>query len=174
MLAERNDAETFYISSILKSGLAAEARNIAHPRYDALMEKHGLASETIPISTATTISKLTLKSKLIHLKITIPSSLSATGVSIPTEITLAVLPSLATRLLRTKIAKAIGRPVSELGKSRWQMIGYLKSTRAEESVEDEDGRSNELRFEIPLNEEGRELTWWGLEEGDRIELMPGS
>ena len=71
---------------------------------------------------------------------------------------LAVLPTLRTLLLRTQISRLLGRP---LPKAKWKLVAILRS-----SEEGEEG----LRVEIPAAEEGREISWWGVGEGDEVRI----
>jgi hypothetical protein len=32
-------------------------------------------------------------------------------------------------------------------------------------------RSEEVRVEIPPAEEGKEVSWWGIEDGDAVEIV---
>ena len=77
-------------------------------------------------------------------------------------------------MLRTKIAKSLGKPISELSRSKWRLVAYLGATVTGEDATTslDDSIRAELRLEIPVNEEGRELSWWGLLDGDHVEIIP--
>jgi hypothetical protein len=40
----------------------------------------------------------------------------------------------------------------------------------EAEVDEHDLERTRLRVEIPTNEEGRELRWWGISDGDEIHM----
>lgn len=87
----------------------------------------------------------------------------------PTEFTISILPTIATRLLRTQIAKQLNLP--SLPASQFTLVALL-SPFEEGQEEEEDGEENErLRVEIPIKEEARQLEWWGLRDGDKVEVL---
>ena len=143
--------------------------------------------KSAPITSATIASKLirssrcdfgfvpsTDRSTSSGLTVDLPPLLVASAST--SSLVLSVLPTLATRLLRTKIAKAVGKSATELSRSKWRLVGYLSTTvDAEMGIETGSGLRGdreELRLDIPINEEGRELSWWGLLDGDRVEIVP--
>jgi hypothetical protein len=73
----------------------------------------------------------------------------------PDKLTLSVLPTLRTLLLRTQISRLAGKP---LPKGKYRLVAILQGG--------EDGK--EVRVEIPANEEGKEVGWWGLQDGDSV------
>lgn len=73
-------------------------------------------------------------------------------------LTLSVLPTLRTLLLRNQIAKLLGRP---LPKTQWRLVALLKS-----DGEGEEGPT----VEIPTGEEGKDVGWWGLGDGDEVRV----
>lgn len=93
------------------------------------------------------------------LSLTPPASLS----SIDKPTTLAVLPTIRTLQLRTQIARLLSVPVP---KTRYRLVAILRPDREEGDGADVEG----LRVEIPVGEEGRELSWWGVGDGDEIRV----
>ncbi|ORY66787.1 hypothetical protein BCR35DRAFT_181638 [Leucosporidium creatinivorum] len=149
---EREDAEQWYLSRIGKSPASELEKEELHPRWKELVEKYG-------VSTKPTEKKSTaMKARLIQLKITLDDSFLPSTTTTTSPLSLSVLPTLRTLLLRTQIARLVGKPVP---KTQWSLVAVLKSAE-----EGEEG----LRVEIPATEEGREVSWWGLNEGDEVKV----
>lgn len=67
-------------------------------------------------------------------------------------------------LLRAQIAKALLGPGQSLPKTQWRLVTLLQPAPG---AAEEDGM-DKLRAEIPTKEEGRDISWWGLQDGDEI------
>jgi len=70
---------------------------------------------------------------------------------------------LRTLLLRTQLSRLLGKP---LPKTKYRLVAWLRSRDAKKEAEGEKW----MRVEIPAKEEGRDIAWWGFEEGDAIEV----
>ncbi|GAA5857287.1 hypothetical protein JCM9279_007595 [Rhodotorula babjevae] len=178
--AERDDAERFWLEQLAK-GAEDEAQlgEWASGRLDEVRRKHGQVESPSRVAVGSASSTLTaprakLKDRLIRapnilsprlgaaltrlladLHVHLP--LSTTSASTP--LALAVLPSLRTLLLRTQISRTSGTP---LPKSRYRLVAVLQPA---------EGEADEVRVEIPPAEEGKELSWWGLGDGDTVEVV---
>ncbi|GAA6023216.1 hypothetical protein JCM10207_004483 [Rhodosporidiobolus poonsookiae] len=155
--AERGDAERFWLEQLDKDEeKEAELSEWARGRADELRTKHG-ASATATAAPAASSGKApqkpTLKDRLIQLHLRLDPVLPS-----PSSSTLSVLPTLRTLLLRTQISRLVGKP---LPKTKFRLVAVLQGG--------EDGK--EVRVEIPPNEEGKELSWWGLGDGDAVEVL---
>jgi len=104
------------------------------------------------------------------LRIELPAALAPDDGSSPS---VAVLPTLRTMLLRTHIAKLAGRPVP---KTKYKLIALL----APSPQQDVNGKKplsalapvgKALEVEVPPGEEGRELGFWGLGDGDGVRVV---
>ncbi|GAA5867668.1 hypothetical protein JCM1840_006651 [Sporobolomyces johnsonii] len=156
--AERDDAERFWLGRLAQGeederGLSEWARaRVARLRAkhtDLVPAPNGLASKSVP----STSQKSTLKDRLIRLQVHLDPSLPSPAQ--PLE--LSVLPTLRTLLLRSQIARLVGRP---LPKGKWRLVALLRPA---------EGESRPVRVEIPTGEEGREVGWWGFGgEGDTV------
>lgn len=105
-----------------------------------------------------------LTRSLPGLHITLPPSFLAAATR---SIELSVLPSLSIRSLRTKISKAIGGV--SVPKTLYRMVAILSKADQDEALEvDED---EEMRVDIPADQEARPLDHWGLEDGDEIRVV---
>ncbi|GAA5956603.1 hypothetical protein JCM21900_003617 [Sporobolomyces salmonicolor] len=162
--AERDDAERFWIGKFAQGeederGLSGWTRaRIAQLRAkhtDLVPAPNGSDSKTV----RSTSQRSTLKDRLIRLRVHLDPSLPSPAPSQLLE--LSVLPTLRTLLLRSQIARLVGKP---LPKGKWSLVALLRP--AEGQAEGEDARR--VRVEIPAAEEGREVGWWGLGEGDTV------
>lgn len=88
-------------------------------------------------------------------------------------------------LVRARISKLVGRA---LPKAKFRLVGVLtkRENDSEESGRDRDERTGGDREEtsegdndqaplevaVPTDEEGREVSWWGIESGDTIRVQP--
>lgn len=91
----------------------------------------------------------------------------------PKEFTLSILPTIATRLLRTQIAKLLNLPT--LPANQFALVALLRPSEEDEEEVEREGEEEEeidrLRIEIPIKEEARQLEWWGLRDDDVVELV---
>ncbi|BGP31665.1 hypothetical protein JCM10296v2_003439 [Rhodotorula toruloides] len=163
--AERDDAERFWLKQVAQ-GKAKEAdlSEWAKGRLAELRQKwQEVAGSTGSngVNGVAKEAKTTLMNRLIRLGIRSDPSLLSGPTATPLE--LSVLPSLRTLLLRTQISRLIGKP---LPKTKYRLIAVLKPGTVERG---EDGE--EVRVEIPAAEEGKEVSWWGLEDGDAVEVV---
>lgn len=81
--------------------------------------------------------------------------------------TLSVLPMMKTMVFRTQVAKALFGPGKPLPKTKWRLIALLQPA-ADGSAAVFDSERELLGVNIPPNEEGRDLDWWGLQDGDQV------
>ncbi|BGP15721.1 hypothetical protein JCM10213_006108 [Rhodosporidiobolus nylandii] len=152
--AEREDAERFWLEQLAKGAEKEEELSEgARDRVKALRQKHGEATPSAGAKAAQ--AKPTLKDRLICLQVHLNPSLPIPAA--PLE--LSVLPTLRTLLLRTQISRLIGKP---LPKNKFRLVAVLQGG--------EDGK--EVRVEVPPNEEGKELSWWGLQDRDSVAVEP--
>lgn len=91
-----------------------------------------------------------------------PAELLASSPSAPFE--LSVLPTLRTLLLRTQISRSLGTP---LPKTKYRLVAVLQPA----ATADEGSPGEEVRVEIPPQEEGKDVAWWGLSDGDSVEIL---
>ncbi|GAA5924676.1 hypothetical protein JCM3775_005442 [Rhodotorula graminis] len=157
--AERDDAERFWVEQLAK-GAEDEAQlgEWARTRLREVRLKHGQVepSRDNPAFSTSTSSRAKLKDRLIHLHVRLPPSTSPS----PSSTSLAVLPSLRTLLLRAQIVRIARLP---LPKSQYRLVAVLQPA---------EGETDEVRVEIPPAEEGKELSWWGIGDGDTVEVVP--
>ncbi|BGO99347.1 tubulin-specific chaperone E [Rhodotorula toruloides] len=163
--AERDDAERFWLEQVARGKeKEAELSEWAKGRLAELRQKwQDVADSTgsTGVNGAAREAKPTLKNRLIRLSVRPDPSLLSAPAAAPLE--LSVLPSLRTLLLRTQISRLIGKP---LPKTKYRLVAVLKpgtDSRGEEGAE--------VRVEISLAEEGKEVSWWGLEDGDAVEVV---
>ncbi|BGP24254.1 tubulin-specific chaperone E [Rhodotorula toruloides] len=163
--AERNDAERLWVEQIAQGKeREVDLSEWAKGRLAELRLKWSDVAGSIDSNGpagATKDAKPTLKDRLIRLSVRAdPSLLPAPSATLPE---LSVLPSLRTLLLRTQISRLIGKP---LPKTKYRLVAVLK---AGTDVRGEKG--DEVRVEISPAEEGKEVSWWGLEAGDAVEVV---
>lgn len=150
---ERTDSELFYISQVLKSGVASqEGRCQMFRQWDTLCKKHGTPDEF----SIRVVSSNKLSNHLIDLELYRcfePPSDSG-GVDQLLQATqpvhLRVLPSLSLRHLRAKIAKVTKHRAGSAAVTCWLRM--------------RDGTLAELKS----NDDYRDLSWMGLESGSQI------
>lgn len=89
--------------------------------------------------------------------------------------TLSLLPSLKTMLLRSHLAKVCGKPVP---KARYRLLAVLVPAKPDDSAPSSaspttgaDAPGKALEVEIEAGEEGREISWWGLQDGDTVRVL---
>ncbi|GAA6001056.1 Pac2p [Rhodotorula paludigena] len=168
--AERDDAERFWLER-LRDGEKGEARDMheqlgawSRERVQQLRKKY---PELDPAANADAggkgaiATKTGLKSRLIRLRI-VPAEPLASSPSAPFE--LSVLPTLRTLLLRTQISRSLGTPLT---KTKYRLVAVLQPA----ATADEGSPGEEVRVEIPPQEEGKDVAWWGLSDGDSVEIL---
>lgn len=109
-----------------------------------------------------------MRSRLIQLHIELPPTLAPADGAAPT---VAVLPTLRTMLLRPHLAKLVGRPVP---KTKYKLVALLAPTPQADTISDTPlppAGGEALEVEIPPAQEGRELGYWGLGDGDRVRVV---
>ncbi|GAA5968895.1 hypothetical protein JCM11641_000770 [Rhodosporidiobolus odoratus] len=177
--AERDDAERFWLERIEKGGGDDEGGlgEYAKETIEELRKKHGFPTPSAAnpsTSDSAAPSKPTLKDRLIRLQLrpspflslssasssSSSSSYSSSSSQIP-NLELSVLPTLRTLLLRTQISRLLKHP---LPKTKYRLVAILQG-----GVE---GGGNEVEVDIPTGEEGKEVGWWGLGEGDSVGIEP--
>lgn len=87
-----------------------------------------------------------------------PELLAAKRTTTPLE--LSVLPSMRTLVLRAQISRLLGSP---LPKTKYRLVAKLQPG---------EGEKDGVRVEVPTGEEGKELSWWGLQDGDTVQVQP--
>ncbi|GAA5964416.1 hypothetical protein JCM3765_006411 [Sporobolomyces pararoseus] len=172
---EREDAERFWVTQSWSRIGQAGMSDWSEKRLKELEKKHfpSTSNEGTVSTTANetaSVAPATLKSRLIRLQIVSspnsPPPDSPAPFGSKTE-EISILPSVRTLLVRTQLSRLFGKP---LPKTKYQLVVWLKPklTLEGEHDEEEQGTKNWIRVEIPLKEEGRELSWWGVEDGDGI------
>lgn len=106
-------------------------------------------------------SQRPLSSRRADLHVRLDPALLSPSSTTPLE--LSVLPSLRTLLLRTQISRLTGR---QLPKSKYHLTAVLQPGPSERGE-----RGEEVRVEIPPAEESKEVSWWGIEDGDAVEVV---
>ncbi|GAA5834787.1 hypothetical protein JCM11251_003662 [Rhodosporidiobolus azoricus] len=155
--AERDDAERFWLDcSRSGGGQVDDPSDWERARLKELEKKHGLAPAS-SIAPSPKKQKPVMKDRLIQLCILLDPSIPASSSTPLPE--LAVLPSLRTLILRTQISRLLGQP---LPKTRFKLVAFLQGGT--------DGKRVEV--EIPPSEEGKEVSWWGLQNGDSVLVAP--
>ncbi|KAI0636670.1 hypothetical protein C8Q77DRAFT_1050282 [Trametes polyzona] len=154
---ERTDSELLYLSYISKLGLSDAEKRAQHPQWDALSSKHGFTDAPTP--SAPQEAQDTLSNRLISVRIYAsvggppPHSLPADEVegylgACRAAETLRVLSTMSVRTFRLKVLKAFKVPKAQQNVARLWMVMP-------------DGHF------VALDEEyaGRDLSWWGVEDG---------
>ena len=87
---------------------------------------------------------------------------------------LSLTPTTTIRTVRSRLSKYFCVP---LPREEYRFFAFLHRTSEDEGDEDEEEFEVEaghhdpkLRVEIPTNEEGRELRWWGISDEDEIHM----
>ncbi|GAA5993115.1 hypothetical protein JCM5350_007226 [Sporobolomyces pararoseus] len=178
--AEREDAERFWITQSQWSSENGHddgsLSDWAKKRLKELDQKNHSSSNDRSDRTTTsnsTVSASTapasLKSRLIRLRIVSITELPPPDSTGPSEFRseeISILPTIRTLLVRTQLSRIFGKP---LPKTKYQLVVWLQpKLAAGECDEEGEGENNWIRVEIPVKEEGRELSWWGVEDGDAI------
>ncbi|GAA6051813.1 hypothetical protein JCM3770_004986 [Rhodotorula araucariae] len=162
--SERIDAERFWLEQLAKEdGAEAGLSESARARVRVLREKHGNADAEqrgapggTPQTPGGKPQTRTLNDRLIHLHIRPPACLPPPWAA---PLTLTVLPTLRTLLFRTQLARLLGTP---LPKPRFRLVAVLQPA---------EGEKGEVRVEIPQAQEGKEISCWGLGDGDTVEVV---
>lgn len=76
----------------------------------------------------------------------------------PLEIS--VLPTLRTAILRTQISRLLATPVP---KNKFRLVASLSPAA---------GSEERVQVDIPPTEENKEVSWWGLRDGDAVLILP--
>ncbi|GJN88988.1 hypothetical protein Rhopal_001959-T1 [Rhodotorula paludigena] len=168
--AERDDAERFWLER-LREDEKGEARKVseqlgawARERVQQLRKKYpelDPATKADEGAKGAMGTKPGLKSRLIQLRI-VPAEPLTSSPSAPLE--LSVLPTLRTLLIRAQIARLLGTP---LPKTKYRLVAVLQPAASA----DEGSPGEEVRVEIPPQEEGKDVAWWGLSDGDSVEVV---
>ncbi|KDE05057.1 hypothetical protein MVLG_04498 [Microbotryum lychnidis-dioicae p1A1 Lamole] len=154
--AERRDAEIWWVGKVGKEvrggfmrGWVEGEVEWVERRVEELRGLHHL-EPPVPIAAPTRVDP---KSRLLNLHIFLPPSLVPLE---KTPLSLLILPTLRTLILRTQISKLISKP---LLKTKYRLVALLRT---------QDG--DELVVPIPVGEEGRLIGWWGLQDGDAVRV----
>ncbi|GAA5887432.1 hypothetical protein JCM16303_004281 [Sporobolomyces ruberrimus] len=167
--AEREDAERYWIREVQASQGGFEGLSEwANGRLEALRKKHALVpaiqGKTGTLSSAhAPAAPATLKSRLIRLRVALEPLTSTGPPDFDPILELSVLPTLRTLMLRSQLSRLLGKP---LPKTKYRLIGWLKAKDSDGKGREEDEKW--MRVEISTKEEGREVGWWGFEEGDAV------
>ena len=78
--------------------------------------------------------------------------------TVPLE--LSVLPTLRTAILRTQVSRLLATPVP---KSKFRLVASLSPA---------EGSEERVQVDIPPTEENKEVSWWGLRDGDAVQIVP--
>ncbi|GAA5901639.1 hypothetical protein JCM6882_006030 [Rhodosporidiobolus microsporus] len=149
--AERDDAERFWIERSCKNEEnRVDVSDWARERLDKLRKKHGDAPAG---SEPPRKEKSTLKDRLIRLRIRLDPSMPPLPPTASPEVS--VLPTLRTLILRTQISRLVGTP---LPKTKFKLVAVLQGG----------DQGKEVEVDIPAKEEGKEVSWWGLQDGDAV------
>ncbi|KAI0362453.1 hypothetical protein OH77DRAFT_1467198 [Trametes cingulata] len=153
---ERTDSELLYLSYISKQALSDEQKRAVHPQWQFLSSKHGI-TDTAPPSQPE--GQDTLSNRLISVRIfesedeSLPQSVPPSEIDgylrrCPNDVTLRVLLTMTVRTFRLKVLKAFKIPKDQQSAVRlWMVLP--------------DGHFIEMGDEYA----GRDLSWWGVEEG---------
>ncbi|KAI8989734.1 hypothetical protein BD414DRAFT_414676 [Trametes punicea] len=153
---ERNDSELLYLSYISKQALSVDEKRAEHPQWEALCSKHGLSSA--PTSSTPQETQDILSNRLITVRIyeaasDPPQSLPAENVNdylreCRANVSLRVLSTMTVRAFKLKVMKSFKIPkVKQSAMRLWMVLP--------------DGHLVEMDEEYA----GRDLSWWGIEEG---------
>ncbi|KAK4048939.1 hypothetical protein OIV83_004495 [Microbotryomycetes sp. JL201] len=163
-VSERSDAELWYLGQIAREPGTDADKVAQHPRWRQLSTKHGADQRADPAPPpklrAQLMGKRFRKSQQFWSKLTLRvhcaelNVLSGDNVSGPVSVKL--LPTAKTLQLRALAARATGKPIP---KSRFKLIAEFTSANGESQ-----------RVEIPPDQEAREVSWWGLGDGDSIRV----
>ncbi|KAL7283642.1 hypothetical protein ACG7TL_003078 [Trametes sanguinea] len=161
---ERTDSELLYLSHISKQGLSDDERRAQHPQWEALCSKHG--APDVSTSSASQDTQDTLSNRLINVRIVRAASIPPSSMP-PEEVegylqrceadaSLRVLSTMTVRAFRLKILKSFKIPKAPQSSMRlWMVLP--------------DGHCVELDEEYA----GRDLAWWGVEDGTSFVLASG-
>ncbi|GAA5880643.1 hypothetical protein JCM3774_000562 [Rhodotorula dairenensis] len=160
---ERTDAERYWLGRF-KDGTesATDLSAWAKARVTELHEHH---PDLDPVSEnslaeASAAPHRTIRSRLLRLSILPPPELLADKTPATVPLVLAVLPTLRTMILRTQISRLLARPIP---KTKYRLVASLSP--AADTAE-------RVQVEIPPAEESKEVSWWGLQDGDVVQVLP--
>ncbi|KAJ7685581.1 hypothetical protein DFH06DRAFT_1358117 [Mycena polygramma] len=152
---ERTDCELFYLSHIALHGPKSEKeRNIVHPHWAALCQKHGPPDERDPDQNQDKLSRRLMELNMYHCITAPPSNTDRETTNSLIEdaerITLRVLPTMTLRALRLKICKTLKLSAARTAISLWLQM--------------QDGS----RTPLESDRDGQDLAWLGIELGSNI------
>ncbi|GAA6064659.1 hypothetical protein JCM10212_002132 [Sporobolomyces blumeae] len=176
---EREDAERIWIKTVdedpdsfdmLGDGSRRRLEDLRAKYYPTTVAEDGAGDARKAASS----SKDTVKSRLIRLAVLASSAGSDAPVEFDPHSELSILPNARTLLVRSQLSKLLNKP---LPKSKYRLVGWTRtrtSGTTSEAVEKVGGGEEErwIRVEIPVKEEGKEVAWWGLEDGDGVSVEP--
>ncbi|KAK4053306.1 hypothetical protein OIO90_003918 [Microbotryomycetes sp. JL221] len=142
---EREDAELWYLSMVDKESGTDFDKQENHPRWKELAQKY----DRSPANDAPSAKKVS--DRFIQLNIVEDNTL--------TTVKVRTLPESRTLLLRTLIGKALSKP---LPKTKYKLVALLQPSA--------EGETEPLEVEIDPKDEGKEVGWWGLTDGDAIRV----
>ncbi|KAH9857205.1 hypothetical protein C2E23DRAFT_806938 [Lenzites betulinus] len=160
---ERTDSELLYLSHISKQPLSDTEKRAVHPQWQALSSKHGIVEA--PSRASAQHTQDTLSNRLINVRIHTAAAGGPPPHSLPSDAVegylrgcradaaLRVLSTMSVRTFRMKAMKAFKIPREKQGAMRlWMVLP--------------DGHFVEMSEEYA----GRDLSWWGVEEGTAFVL----
>ncbi|SCZ96081.1 BZ3500_MvSof-1268-A1-R1_Chr8-1g09991 [Microbotryum saponariae] len=158
--AERRDAEIWWVGKVGKEERGGFMRGWVEGEVEGEVEwverrveelggLHHL-EPPVPIAAPTRVNP---KARLLNLYILLPPSLNVLE---KFPLSLSILPTLRTLVLRTQISKLISKP---LLKTKCRLVALLRTQKGDELV-----------VPIPVGEEGRLVGWWGLQDGDAVRV----
>ncbi|KZV65417.1 hypothetical protein PENSPDRAFT_655794 [Peniophora sp. CONT] len=153
---QRTDAELFYISMVARTGYPSdEARDLAHPRWVALCQKHETATETRLV----VAKEDKLSSRLIPIKVSLVHAFEPPENSegIPEPQVVRILPTAPLRTVRMKLLKSMKAPRGAKADLWVRMVGGVYRR-----IGESDG-----------SDEGREIDWWLDEESEVVLCLQG-
>ncbi|TBU35667.1 hypothetical protein BD311DRAFT_707861 [Dichomitus squalens] len=156
---ERTDCELLYLSHIGKQSFTSdEEKRAAHPQWEVLSSKHGVADVPAAVVTSDTLSSRLISIRTYHCSTVPPQSLAADELATyldrrKAELTLRVLSSISVRTLRLKLMKSFKIPKAQHAAVRLWMVMP-------------DGHFVELDEEYA----GRDLAYWGVDEDTQFVL----
>ncbi|KAJ7681776.1 hypothetical protein B0H17DRAFT_1075669 [Mycena rosella] len=154
---ERTDCELFYLSYIARHGPKSEDdRNLAHPRWADLCQKHGRPDEHDNDQHRDKLSRRLMELNMYHCSAAPAANADADQrttnslIEDAERITLRVLPTMTLRALRLKVCKTMKYSASRTAISLW--LQMQDSTRAP----------------LDSDRDGQDLAWLGIESGSNI------
>lgn len=162
--SERMDAERFWLERVNSGADPAVARSPwAAARLAKLGEEHAdlaPATDSSADHKSTAAPPRTIKSRLLRLNIVLAPELKGKRASWTVPLELSVLPTLRTSILRTQISRLLATPIP---KTKFRLVASLSPA---------EGSEERVQVEIPPAEENKEVSWWGLRDGDAVQILP--